>query len=137
VDRGDEIAKKRAERQSVEAILGGPYLRGDGYMYLCFRYSDAVRDYEYVTEHRWVMEQHLGRKLKPSEHVHHVDGNKANNKISNLRILSNREHGLMKHFIEVYECHNCGKKFNSRTVVHVYCSASCREKYHRRSKKGE
>lgn len=38
------------------------------------------------------MEQFLGRKLEPWEHVHHVDGNYLNNDISNLQILSNSEH---------------------------------------------
>jgi hypothetical protein len=42
--------------------------------------------------HRQVMEQHLGRKLRPNETVHHKDGNRANNKIENLELWSNR-HG--------------------------------------------
>lgn len=45
---------------------------------------------EYV--HRVKMEQHLGRKLKSTEHIHHIDGNPTNNKISNLKIVSNSEH---------------------------------------------
>lgn len=45
-----------------------------------------------VREHRWVMEQALGRKLESWEHVHHVDGNHLNNSIENLEVLSNADH---------------------------------------------
>ena len=43
-------------------------------------------------EHRLVMEQHLGRKLLPDEHVHHVDGDTLHNEISNLQLISPGEH---------------------------------------------
>ncbi len=41
-----------------------------------------------VLEHRWVMEQHLGRKLLPNEEIHHIDGNKRNNDIANLEVFT-------------------------------------------------
>jgi hypothetical protein len=43
---------------------------------------------KWVFQHRWVMEQALGRKLKRSEHVHHIGGNKENNVVENLEIVS-------------------------------------------------
>lgn len=45
-----------------------------------------------VERARWIMEQHLGRKLLSSEHVHHKDENKANDDIDNLEVLSPQEH---------------------------------------------
>lgn len=42
----------------------------------------------YHLEHRLVMEQHLGRKLLPKENVHHKDGDRLNNDISNLELWS-------------------------------------------------
>ena len=48
-----------------------------------------------VRQHRWVMENHLGRKLTRWEHVHHKDGNRLNNDISNLEILDHVEHALI------------------------------------------
>ena len=45
-----------------------------------------------VREHRWIMEQELGRKLESWEHVHHIDGDHSNNDIENLEVLSNADH---------------------------------------------
>lgn len=44
------------------------------------------------------MEQHLGRKLSRKEHVHHIDGNRKNNLLSNLQVLSSTDHSRI---------HNC------------------------------
>jgi hypothetical protein len=49
-------------------------------------------------EHRLVAESVLGRALRADEIVHHIDENKQNNSVENLRVLSQgehmREHGL-------------------------------------------
>lgn len=43
-------------------------------------------------KHRIVMEEYLGRQLKNNEIVHHIDGNKRNNDISNLLLTTRSEH---------------------------------------------
>lgn len=50
-----------------------------------------------VKEHRWIMEQHLGRKLLKTEIIHHLDGNKQNNDISNLAIMTLSSHTRFHH----------------------------------------
>ena len=47
----------------------------------------------YISEHRLVMAQYIGRLLKREEVVHHIDHNPSNNDISNLMLFpSNKAH---------------------------------------------
>ena len=70
---------------------GGVKLK-NGYIHLYKpNYPNAAED-GYIREHRFIMEQHLGRYLNRDEIVHHKDGDSLNNYIGNLEVMTNSEH---------------------------------------------
>lgn len=54
-----------------------------------------------MREHRYVMEQSLGRRLRRTECVVHKDRNPLNNALSNLMVVSSRELHTGKRFYDV------------------------------------
>ena len=46
----------------------------------------------YEREHRLVVERAIGRRLTRKEDVHHINGDKADNRIENLQVMSKNKH---------------------------------------------
>lgn len=75
---------------------GGAYYHSDGYVYEYVpNHPDAVKAKGYVLQHRLVMEQKLGRPLRPNEVVHHMNEVKDDNRPENLELHDRSTH--MKH----------------------------------------
>ena len=73
---------------------GGRTIASNGYVLVRVGTDHHLADIRgYAYEHRIKAEKKIGRRLTPGEIVHHKDGNKQNNKASNLEVLG----GIAEH----------------------------------------
>jgi hypothetical protein len=74
---------------------GGRSVTPDGYALVRVGHDHHLADVRgYAYEHRVVAEATLGRRLLPHEHVHHIDGDRANNAPTNLEVVDRATHAL-------------------------------------------
>lgn len=100
--------------------------------------------------HRVLMENRLGRYLEGDEQVHHKDGNRDNNSIENLEVLSVREHARIHSLERQVEdikltCPICGESFMVKPNLYrlrlkrsacgrLFCSRPCLHEHLRGAK---
>ncbi len=127
--------------------LGSKRTRSDGYIEVKVADSGGFRR-DWRSEHRAVMEAHLGRELETWEHCHHRHTkypagsieDKQDNRLENLELLSNSEHHgrhpQPSHMVLII-CQECGKEFETwpyklnqadETLNRKYCSLACKHK---------
>lgn len=84
--RSFHATHKMAEKLGLEMAWKGSYISDQGYRVICISRTNKI------LEHRYVMEQHLGRKLESNELIHHLNGDKLDNRIENLVLTSRAAH---------------------------------------------
>jgi hypothetical protein len=94
---------------------GGRHTDSHGYIWIRVPDHPRAKGYGYVKEHTIVMERELGRQLTSKESVHHVNGDRSDNRLANLQLRSKR-HGNGV----VLKCGDCG----SSNIVHAHIGTS-------------
>ena len=83
---------KRKKPKKIDTFHKGYIITWNGYKMIYKPEHPHSDGKGYIREHILVMEKHLGRYLTEDEIVHHIDENKLNNDISNLRLMTKYEH---------------------------------------------
>lgn len=87
------------------------YENSDGRLRVYNKKTKKVTSYP-----RLLMENQLGRTLKPTEDIHHKDGDPRNNSLDNLEVINKSDHvrhHSTKHYFSDKEmiCPVCGEEF--------------------------
>lgn len=123
---------------------GGRITSTTGYVMLYMPKHPSADKKGYVAEHRFVIEQSLGVTLNRSSVVHHINGNRSDNRLENLQLTNGIAHANIhkiwsyKRLFVPHKCQHCdndaavrlytdkkGRKFR-------YYNKNCREHFARK-----
>lgn len=134
------MEQKGAFFWKIEKIVS----KGD-YNYAVVKKHPKANKNGYVLYHRVVVENFLGRLLNSNEVVHHINGNKKDNRIENLQVCDFKQH-VKSHKLKegrktvVLKCPSCGVEFHrnlnqthlNKLSQWTACSKKCRGKFSRK-----
>lgn len=71
---------------------GGNRIQGGGYRKVWCKGHHRADANNLVYEHILIMEKHLGRQIMMPEVIHHINGNKQDNRLENLQLFNASQH---------------------------------------------
>lgn len=83
---------KQEKPKKIDTFHKGYTISWNGYKMIYLPIHPHCDGKGYIREHILVMEKYLGRYLTEDEIVHHIDENKLNNDINNLKLMTKYEH---------------------------------------------
>ena len=146
-----EVNKRKKQAQPKPKYRGTPadyvlprkekWGMTNGYYHFCDSAHPLAQKAGWVYVHMHMGSLKKGRWVRKGEEVHHIDEDRLNNDLSNLKVLSKKEHmrlhglkdgGRRLHgyrqftYREYGLCCVCGEKFKKHSIKAKYCSNKCR-----------
>lgn len=90
---------------------GGRYINKQGYVMILKKGFTGCDKKGYVKEHRYIYSTFYKITLTNKDIIHHINGDKTDNRIENLQLLDNKSH-LILHYPK-------GSKFG-KNIMHIH-----------------
>ena len=120
------------QRENHGNWVNGINKSGNGYLDIKNSFHPMADKRGRIAVHRYIMSNHVKRSLNAKEIVHHIDGNKLNNDISNLKIVTRAEHvaihGPSRRMAKYVKCLLCTGSFYCYPHLfnkRKFCSKEC------------
>lgn len=111
---------------------GGRTIASTGYVLIKVGFDHhlaAVNGYAY--EHRLVAEKILGRRLRPGELVHHINGIKTDNRPENIEVCKSIAHHYLRHRKQ-----SSNRRLPDEENKQLDCACGCGERFLKFDKSG-
>ena len=92
--KGRPLSEKHRDNisKSKRVGVGSKSITSTGYIRIYFPEHPKADAFGYILEHDLIMECYLGRWLKENETVHHINGDRKDNRLKNLKLMTRSEH---------------------------------------------